>query len=74
MPQLRRRGLGGLTTVKLGVKFTRPLTRTTGSRIATLDDTCGNLVQLAKLEWGESRRYVLQISRTSISFSVRMSA
>jgi len=37
---------------KLGVKFTKPVTKTTGSRIAMLDDTCGNLIQLTKLEWG----------------------
>lgn len=37
---------------KLGVKFTTPPTKTTGSRIAILDDTCGNLIQLTHLEWG----------------------
>jgi predicted enzyme related to lactoylglutathione lyase len=37
---------------KQGVKFTKPVTKTTGSRIAMLDDTCGNLIQLTKLEWG----------------------
>src|SRR5260221_7772289 len=37
---------------KLGVKFTMPVTKTTGSRIARLDDTCGNLIQLTQLEWG----------------------
>jgi predicted enzyme related to lactoylglutathione lyase len=37
---------------KLGVKFTLPVTKTTGSRIAKLDDTCGNLIQLTQLEWG----------------------
>jgi len=37
---------------KLGVSFTKPVTKTTGSRIAMLDDTCGNLIQLTKLEWG----------------------
>lgn len=36
---------------KLGVKFTTPVTKTTGSRIAVLDDTCGNLIQLVQLEW-----------------------
>jgi len=35
-----------------GVKFTTPVTSTTGSVIAVLDDTCGNLVQLTKLTWG----------------------
>jgi predicted enzyme related to lactoylglutathione lyase len=37
---------------KLGVNFTMPVTKTTGSRIAKLDDTCGNLIQLTQLEWG----------------------
>jgi predicted enzyme related to lactoylglutathione lyase len=36
---------------KLGVKFTMPVTKTTGSRVARLDDTCGNLIQLTQLEW-----------------------
>ena len=35
-----------------GVKFTKPVTSTTGSVIAVLDDTCGNLIQLTKLTWG----------------------
>jgi predicted enzyme related to lactoylglutathione lyase len=35
-----------------GVKFTRPVTSVTGSTIAVLDDTCGNLIQLTKLSWG----------------------
>lgn len=35
-----------------GVKFTMPVTPTTGSVIAILDDTCGNLIQLVKLTWG----------------------
>ena len=35
-----------------GVKFTMPVTSTTGSIIAVLDDTCGNLIQLVKLTWG----------------------
>src|SRR5215207_7877208 len=35
-----------------GVKFTRPVTSATGSIIAVLDDTCGNLVQLTHLTWG----------------------
>jgi predicted enzyme related to lactoylglutathione lyase len=34
------------------VKFTKPVTPTTGSVIAVLDDTCGNLIQLTKLTWG----------------------
>ena len=37
---------------KLGVKFTMPVTKTTGSRIARLDDTCGNLIQLTQLDGG----------------------
>ena len=36
-----------------GVKFTTPVTSTTGSIIAVLDDTCGNLIQLVKLTWGQ---------------------
>jgi predicted enzyme related to lactoylglutathione lyase len=35
-----------------GVKFTVPVTSVTGSVIAVLDDTCGNLIQLVKLTWG----------------------
>jgi predicted enzyme related to lactoylglutathione lyase len=35
-----------------GVKFTTPVTSTTGSIIAVLDDTCGNLIQLVQLAWG----------------------
>jgi predicted enzyme related to lactoylglutathione lyase len=35
-----------------GVKFTKPVTSVTGSTIAVLDDTCGNLIQLTKLSWG----------------------
>ncbi len=35
-----------------GVKFTVPVTATTGSIIAVLDDTCGNLIQLVQLTWG----------------------
>jgi predicted enzyme related to lactoylglutathione lyase len=36
----------------MGVKFTTPVTSTTGSIIAVLDDTCGNLIQLVHLTWG----------------------
>jgi len=36
---------------KLGVKFTEGPSKTTGSTIAVLDDTCGNLIQLTQLEW-----------------------
>ena len=38
--------------VARGVKFTMPVTSVTGSIIAILDDTCGNLIQLVKLTWG----------------------
>jgi predicted enzyme related to lactoylglutathione lyase len=34
----------------LGVKFTMPPTKTVGSTITMLDDTCGNLVQLTQLD------------------------
>ena len=34
---------------KLGVAFTMKPTKTTGSIIAVLDDTCGNLIQLTHL-------------------------
>jgi predicted enzyme related to lactoylglutathione lyase len=36
--------------VGLGVKFTTPPSKVTGSTIAMLDDTCGNLVQLTALD------------------------
>jgi predicted enzyme related to lactoylglutathione lyase len=35
----------------LGAEFTMPPTKVTGSTIAMLNDTCGNLIQLTKLEW-----------------------
>jgi predicted enzyme related to lactoylglutathione lyase len=35
-----------------GVKFTTPVKSATGSVIAVLDDTCGNLIQLTQLAWG----------------------
>lgn len=35
-----------------GVEFTKPVTPTTGSVIAVLDDSCGNLIQLTQLTWG----------------------
>jgi predicted enzyme related to lactoylglutathione lyase len=38
--------------VKKGVKFSMPVTSVTGSVIAILDDTCGNLIQLTELTWG----------------------
>jgi predicted enzyme related to lactoylglutathione lyase len=34
----------------LGVTFTMPPTKTTGSTITMLDDTCGNLIQLTQLD------------------------
>src|SRR5580704_7007670 len=36
--------------VPLGVKFTKPPTKVTGSTIATIDDTCGNLIQITALD------------------------
>ena len=39
----------------LGVVFTMEPTRTTGSIIAVLDDTCGNLIQLTQLTWDMNR-------------------
>jgi predicted enzyme related to lactoylglutathione lyase len=35
---------------KLGVKFTMQPTKVTGSTIALLDDTCGNLIQITQLQ------------------------
>jgi predicted enzyme related to lactoylglutathione lyase len=35
-----------------GAKFTMPPTQVTGSTIAMLDDTCGNLIQITQLTWG----------------------
>jgi predicted enzyme related to lactoylglutathione lyase len=37
-----------------GVKFTMPPTKVTGSTIAMLDDTCGNLIQLAAIDRWQS--------------------
>ena len=34
-----------------GAEFTMPPTQVTGSTIAMVNDTCGNLVQLAQLSW-----------------------
>jgi predicted enzyme related to lactoylglutathione lyase len=34
-----------------GVVFTKEPTKTTGSTIAVLDDTCGNLIQITHLDW-----------------------
>ena len=34
----------------LGVTFTTPPSKVTGSSIAMLDDTCGNLIQIAALD------------------------
>jgi predicted enzyme related to lactoylglutathione lyase len=36
--------------VGLGVKFTTPPNKVTGSTIAMLDDTCGNLIQITALD------------------------
>ena len=33
-----------------GATFTQPPTKVTGSTIAVLDDTCGNLIQITKLD------------------------
>jgi predicted enzyme related to lactoylglutathione lyase len=35
----------------LGAQFTMPPTKVTGSTIAILNDTCGNQIQLTKLDW-----------------------
>ena len=35
----------------LGAKFTMEPTKTHGSTIAVLDDTCGNLIQITHLAW-----------------------
>ncbi len=34
-----------------GVTFIKEPTKTTGSTIAVLDDTCGNLIQITHLDW-----------------------
>jgi predicted enzyme related to lactoylglutathione lyase len=34
----------------LGAKFTMPPTKVTGSTIAVVDDTCGNLIQITTLD------------------------
>lgn len=34
-----------------GAEFTMPPTKVTGSTIAMLDDTCGNLIQLSQFSW-----------------------
>jgi predicted enzyme related to lactoylglutathione lyase len=34
-----------------GAAFTMPPTKVTGSTIAQIDDTCGNLIQLVQLTW-----------------------
>ena len=36
---------------KAGVGFTMEPTKVTGSTIAMLNDTCGNLIQLTQLDW-----------------------
>lgn len=35
-----------------GADFTMPPTKVTGSTIAMVNDTCGNLIQLTHLQWG----------------------
>jgi len=35
-----------------GADFTKPPTKVTGSTIAIVKDTCGNLIQLTQLTWG----------------------
>jgi predicted enzyme related to lactoylglutathione lyase len=47
--------------VAQGVKFTTPVTPTTGSVIAVLDDTCGNLIQLTKLTWGQDPKQPTEV-------------
>ena len=37
-------------TRSLGAEFTMPPTKVTGSTIAMVNDTCGNLIQLAQLD------------------------
>jgi predicted enzyme related to lactoylglutathione lyase len=37
--------------INRGGDFTKPPTSVTGSKVATLSDTCGNLIQLAQLMW-----------------------
>jgi predicted enzyme related to lactoylglutathione lyase len=34
-----------------GAEFTMPPTQVTGSTIAQVNDTCGNLIQLTQLSW-----------------------
>jgi len=38
----------------LGAEFTIPPTKVTGSTIAMLNDTCGNLIQIAALDRWQS--------------------
>src|SRR5215208_4062186 len=41
----------------LAVEFTTPPTKVTGSTIAVVNDTCGNLIQIAALDrWGRSAK------------------
>jgi predicted enzyme related to lactoylglutathione lyase len=39
---------------RLGVKFTKPPSKVTGSTIAVLDDTCGNFIQVTALDRPQS--------------------
>jgi predicted enzyme related to lactoylglutathione lyase len=34
-----------------GAEFTMPPTDVTASKIATVNDTCGNLIQITQLNW-----------------------
>ena len=34
----------------LGAEFTMPPTKVTGSTVAMINDTCGNLIQIVKLD------------------------
>jgi predicted enzyme related to lactoylglutathione lyase len=38
----------------LGAEFTMPPTKVTGSTIAKLNDTCGNLIQIAAIDHWKS--------------------
>jgi predicted enzyme related to lactoylglutathione lyase len=38
----------------LGAEFTMPPTKVTGSTIAVLNDTCGNLIQITALDRRQS--------------------
>ncbi len=46
---------------KLDVQFTMPVTKTPGSSIVKIEDTCGNLIQLTQLAWEA------KVSRSKVS-------